>query len=200
VSLFLLIRHGESQAIAKGFVSGHMPGILLTPEGERQSERLAANLANTSIHAIYASPLERTLQTAAPLAKKLGLTVIPDVNFIEFDVGDWAGLTFPELEQIPAWQAFHRLRSFTRADDHGETMLEVQHRALFGIERLRKLHPGQTVAIFSHGDTIRAIIQYALGIPLDFFERFLVSPASISTLELTDEGGPRVLGLNVPAA
>lgn len=146
------------------------------------------------IHAIYSSPMERTLETAAPLAAKLGLEVQISQPFIEIDYGDWTGMTVSELMKSPDWKAFSRLRSTSRPPG-GESILDIQHRTSTEMERLCALHPGQTVAIFSHGDPIRAVLMHSLGMSCDLLYRIQVDPASISIVQVTD-WGPMVTAIN----
>jgi probable phosphoglycerate mutase len=74
-------------------------------------------------------------------------------------------------------------------------MLEVQARAVAGLQRLHTEHHAGLIAIVSHGDVIRAALNYYLGTPLDLFRRLEVSPASASVLALQD-WGPHVLLVN----
>jgi probable phosphoglycerate mutase len=74
------------------------------------------------------------------------------------------------------------VRGFARAPN-GETLAEVQARAVGLVVALRERHPEQRIALVSHGDTIKSVLAQALGIPLEFFLRLEVSPASISSIE-----------------
>jgi probable phosphomutase (TIGR03848 family) len=192
MTLFL-IRHGQTDWIAKG-VAGRLPGVHLNEEGRLQAARLAARLKRLPITAIYSSPLERTRETAAPLADALGLEVGPCAEAIELDFGGWQGARIPELDADPRWRAFNTLRSMTRAPD-GELMPEVQTRIVAAIGRLRDAHPDGVVALFSHGDVIRSAVAYFAGVPLDLFQRIEIRPASITSLRFT-EWGVLILGVN----
>jgi probable phosphomutase (TIGR03848 family) len=190
---FLLIRHGVT-AITGSVITGRLPGYSLTPQGQKQAEAICASLSSMPIHAIYSSPMERALETAAPLAAKLGLEVQISQPFIEIDYGDWTGMTVSELMKSPDWKAFSRLRSTSRPPG-GESILDIQHRTSTEMERLCALHPGQTVAIFSHGDPIRAVLMHSLGMSCDLLYRIQVDPASISIVQVTD-WGPMVTAIN----
>jgi probable phosphomutase (TIGR03848 family) len=188
-----LIRHGQTDWIAKG-VAGRLPDVHLNEEGRLQAERLAARLKTLPVTAIYSSPLERTRETAAPLAEALGLEVHPCEEAIELDFGDWQGARIPELDADPRWRAFNALRSMTRAP-RGELMPEVQTRIVAAIGRIRDAHPDGVVALFSHGDVIRSAVAYFAGVPLDLFQRIEIRPASITSLRFTD-WGVLVMGVN----
>jgi broad specificity phosphatase PhoE len=188
-----LIRHGNNDFAGKA-IAGRTPGISLNREGKRQADRLAVRLAEEPIEVILSSPLERAIETAVPLAKRLNLDIQISDALNEIDFGDWTRQTFEHLETLPRWQQWNSFRSGTRVPD-GELMLEVQLRMVAELHRLRKAYPEQTLALFSHGDPIRVALAYYLGVPLDLFQRIEVSPASISMLALSDFGA-RIVCLN----
>ena len=66
--LLLLIRHGENEFVKTGKLPGHLPGIHLNERGQKQAQALGEALKNVPIKAIYSSPLERAMETAAPIA------------------------------------------------------------------------------------------------------------------------------------
>jgi len=181
-------------AITGSVITGRLPGYPLTPQGQTQAEAVAARLAAVPIKAIYSSPLERTLETAAPLAVKLGLEVQVSQPFIEIDYGAWTGMAAADLIKSPEWIAFNRLRSTSRPPG-GESILDIQQRTSTELERLCTLHPDQMVAIFSHGDPIRAVLMHSLGMSCDLLHRIQVDPASISIVQVAD-WGPMVTAIN----
>ncbi len=122
----MLIRHGLTDAVGHR-ITGRLPGVHLNETGRGQAAALPDRLTRWKIDAIYSSPLERTLETAAPLAERLGMTVRPDIAFAEFDFGDWAGMLISELDEREDWKVFCRYRSSTRAPG-GELITEVQTR------------------------------------------------------------------------
>lgn len=189
----LLARHGEHDLLGRR-LAGRMPGVSVNAAGAEQSRRLAERLARAELAAVYSSPLERTRETAAIVAARHRLEVRTSDPFLELDFGSWTGLTFAELEADPLWQRFNAFRSSTRAPG-GELMLEVQRRTVDELERLRDRHPGETVMVVSHADTIRAALVHALGMPLDLFWRLEVDTGSVSVIEL-DDRATRVLRVN----
>lgn len=193
MTTFLLIRHA-SHALLKRTLVGRTPGVPLDEEGRAQAERLAERLADLKPLALYSSPVQRAMETAAPLSERWGLPVQMSKEFIEIDFGEWAGRDFSDLRPLQQWDYFNSYRSGTRPSG-GELMLEVQARAVTGLQRLHAEHPDSLIAIVSHGDVIRAALNYYLGAALDLFRRLEVSPASVSLLELQD-WGPRVLLVN----
>jgi probable phosphomutase (TIGR03848 family) len=193
VSTFFLIRHGLHEFGAHR-LAGRTPNVHLSQEGVRQAEHIAEILSRESIRRIYSSPLERTRETALLFGKKLNLPVQIKNEFIEVDFGDWTGRDFQELDSIPEWKQFNLFRSGTRVPG-GEHILEIQKRAVNGLEELKKENPFESMVIVSHGDVIRSLIAYYLGIPLDLFQRIEVEPASISILTLEDYA-PKIRCIN----
>jgi probable phosphoglycerate mutase len=188
-----LIRHAAHELVGHTVV-GRTRGVHLSPHGMRQAEALAGRLAGSGIAALYSSPLERALETAAPIGARLGLDVVPAEELNEIDFGAWTGRTVAELDQLEAWRQFNLFRSSVRVPD-GETMVEVQARLLGLVEHLAATHPGRTVALVSHGDVIKAALAHWLGVPLDLFQRIEIAPASLNLVRLCPYG-PKVLLLN----
>ncbi|MDB6027826.1 MAG: Phosphoglycerate mutase [Verrucomicrobiales bacterium] len=179
------VRHGMNDFIGKR-IAGRKPGVHLNAEGQAQAQRLVARLTHEKIDRAFSSPLERCQETAAPFALKAGLKVELLPNVAEIDYGDWTGQTIEEVKRHPAWEKWNSFRTGSRVPN-GETMLEIQSRMVGEVQRLHATFPGQTLALFSHGDPIKTVILFALGIPLDFFQRLEISPASISLICLGDD-------------
>ena len=196
MSTFYLIRHGLNDFVGQA-VAGWTPGVHLNEKGRAQAERLAVALAEKGIDRIFSSPLERARETAEPLARLLGLPVELRDSLGEVRYGDWTGQRFDDLERDPRWRLYGSYRSGTRAPG-GELMLESQMRIVNELEALRIEHPADTIAVVTHGDVMRAALVYYLGMPLDFFHRIAIQPASFTVLQLSGEG-PRILRLNAVA-
>jgi broad specificity phosphatase PhoE len=199
VTRFLLIRHADHDAIGR-YLAGRRAGLSLNASGRAQVVALVAALKTVALTAVASSPLERTRETADPIARDHGLEVIVVPDLIEFDVGDWTGRPFSSLDRTAGWRHFNEFRSITRAPG-GETMLDVQARAMRALLHLRERHPSGVVAAVFHGDVIRSVVMYLLGIPIDFLHRVEISPARISVVDISDQE-IRVLQVNgdsVPA-
>lgn len=182
---FFLVRHGHNEWIPKG-IAGRLSGVHLSETGLTQAAAVAAQLAGLGIRRIVSSPLERARETATPLADRLRLPVEVLEELVEVDFGDWNGRTFAELNQTVEWRHWNLFRSAARIPN-GETMLEIQARMVRAIERLAAEHPAQKIALFSHGDPIRAVLLYWLGMPIDFVHRLEIDLGSISHLCLGPE-------------
>jgi probable phosphoglycerate mutase len=177
-------------------LTGWLPGVSLDENGRNQAEHLALKLGGIPIAAIYSSPLERTIETAEPLARLKGLEILRDPAFGEINFGDWQGRNFDEIVNDPQWARFNNFRSGTRAPG-GESMLETQARMAGRLFALAPEYAGKTVAVFSHADAIKSAVSYMLGIPLDFHQRLEILPASITTIIIA-ESMPIVQSVNIP--
>lgn len=190
----LLIRHGENDWVGTDRLAGRSAGVHLNEKGRQQAQELAQLLQQQPIAAIYSSPLDRCMQTAQPLAEVLSLPVTVEPGVLEVDYGGWQAGHLKELAKLPEWHFVQHYPSTFRFPQ-GETLREVQSRAISAVERIRDAHPNQVVAIFSHGDVIRTTMAHYLGTPLDLFQRVIISTASISTLAFFGQV-PSVLGVN----
>jgi len=144
--------------------------------------------------AVYASPLERTQETARPIARRLGVRVRSDRGLLECDFGDWTGAKLADLAKKAEWTTVQRNPSGFRFPG-GESFLEMQTRISSALARLVERHPGETIVAVSHADPIKAAVAQAAGTPLDLFQRLTVAPCSVSALAFTG-GGPFVLTVN----
>lgn len=193
-TIVFLVRHTIHDLLHR-ILTGRSPGVSLGEDGRRQAERLADRLAGERIGAVYCSPQERARQTAEPIAERLGLKPRIAEAMDEIDFGAWSGQSFAALQDDPNWDLWNRARSLARPPG-GESMIEVQARAIRWLRRLPASHPGGgRIAVVSHGDVIRAVLAYFLGIPLDHLLRFEVSPGSVSVLAMSD-ADVRVLSVN----
>jgi probable phosphoglycerate mutase len=193
VTVFHLLRHGEH--VLRGRVlAGRTPGVGLSARGRAEIAAVADRLAHEKIEGLYSSPLQRTRETAEILADRLALPIQYRDDLLELDFGEWTGLTFDAVRADERWRVWSNCRSIATAPG-GESMREVQERAVRALFDLRQTHHHGTVLIVSHGDVIRAALLFALGMPLDFYSRIEVGLASISTIHI-DDAGIRVLAIN----
>lgn len=193
--IFLFIRHGETDYNKKMHIPGRLPDIHLNKKGRQQAQAVADRLAVAPIKGIYASPLERTMETAKLLADALKLEIIPMAGFLETDCGEWQGQSVKKLRHQKIWQSVQRHPSLFTFPG-GESISECQHRMVQAVESLRLIHaPEDIVACFSHADPIKQAIAFYLGLPLDSFQRLAIDPASISALHISDSGS-RLIMLN----
>lgn len=195
----LLIRHAVNDFVKTGRLAGWTPGVHLNDEGRAQADALARRLAHTRIDALYASPLERTMETAqALLAYHPALVVQPLAEVGEVLYGAWQGAELRQLAKRKLWRAVQinpsRVR-FPDGETRGESMREAQLRAVNAIETLAERHPRGVVAVVSHSDIIKMIVAHYLGLHLDLFQRIDIAPASLTILRL-GFGRPMLVQVN----
>lgn len=186
LTTFLLIRHAVHE-LGSETIAGRRSGVKLSPHGRAQADELVQRLDGVRIDALYASPMQRTQETAGPLAARLGVSTRTCADLHEIDYGDWTGQRLDALRGGQQWQQWNSFRSGHRTPN-GESMLDVQTRVVACLLRLREEHRGQCVALVSHGDVIKAAVAYCLGAPLDLFQRMEISPASVSVVAFGDLG------------
>ena len=162
---------------------GRTPGIHLNESGWQQAEQLADTISVLPIEAVYCGPLERTRETAAPLARKLRSPLHVADEFDELEMGDWRNRTLSELELIPEWHKWNTQRS-DAAPPNGESMHQVQARVFTKIAALGF----RCIAVFTHGDVIRAALTHFLGMHLDLLFRFQIDPGSVSIIQIDADG------------
>ena len=195
MTTFLFIRHAMCDPVGRA-IAGRASGVHLNEEGRNQAQALAERLAPIPLRAVYSSPLERAMETAACVARRHRLRVRPAPGLNEIEFGAWTGRTLAELQAVAEWRQFNACRSGTRIPG-GETMAEVLARGLLELERLWVLHPdeGEVVALVSHGDVLRVLLTRIMGTGIDLLDRVEVSPASVTVVRYRDSG-QRVLLLN----
>ncbi len=191
--IFMLIRHGETDFNKKKRIPGRLPDIHLNKNGRLQAQALAEHLASAPIKAIYSSPLDRTMETAQPLADVLRLEIHPEPGLLETDSGDWQGWTIKKIRQQKTWQVVQQHPALFRFPG-GEAINDCQHRMVQVFESLRlQYQPQDLLACFSHADPIKQAIAYYLGLPLDAFQRLSIDLASVSVLAVSDAGSHLVM-------
>lgn len=180
----LLVRHAVNDFVKTGKLAGWTPEVHLNDEGKAQAETLGKRLADVPIKFLYASPLERTMETAEAIRQHhAGLEIVQNAEIGEVRYGDWEGMEIRALASRKMWHVVQEYPSRAYFPN-GETMRGVQTRGVNEIERIVGAHPRDLVVVVSHADIIKMIIAHFLGMHLDNFQRIVVSPASISSLVL----------------
>jgi len=197
MTTFVLVRHAVTAHTGLK-LSGWMPNLRLTSEGRAQAEAVAERLGSVKLDAIYSSPILRTVETARAIAARHDLDVTMRKGIGEVEYGTWTDRSLKSLARTKLWTTLQRFPSSARFPE-GESLREVQSRALAELERLRAEHPRQTVCLVSHGDVIRLLAAHYLGVHIDLFQRIHIGPASVSVISVGDQG-PMVLTLNSSTA
>jgi broad specificity phosphatase PhoE len=182
----LLIRHAHTSAVGQA-LSGRLPGVTLSAAGLAQAEALARALNRQRLAAIYTSPLERAVLTATAIARAQHVSVRVLRDSQEIDYGEWSGRPFRELEGDPRWRLFNTQRAVATIPG-GESLMSAQQRIVGAIERLARVHRGETIAIVTHAEMIRLALLHFARLTLDAYDRLEIAPASVSTLTLSVDG------------
>jgi probable phosphoglycerate mutase len=178
----LLVRHAATEDIGVR-LCGRLPGVRLSAIGARQAHALAARLQTMAPSAIYCSPLERALQTAAPIARACGVKITIEPDLVEIDFGAWTGATFARLAADPDWLRFRHRPSRARIPQ-GEKLADVADRAARVLRRIARRHDGRAIAI-SHLDVLRLGVARLLSRPIDAFRSCEIEPAGLFLLQCT---------------
>lgn len=187
----ILIRHGETAPNAEGRTLGRAD-VPLTERGHGQAAAIARALARDpygALAAVYASPLQRALDTARPLAEARGLEVGIEPRLIEMDVGELEDLSHEEVRERHGdfLQEWLSERAGHARMPGGETLVEVQERAWSAVETLRERHGNHAVAVVTHNFVILTLLCRALDLPVSHFRRLRHDVAAISCVEFAPE-------------
>jgi len=193
MATLLLVRHGHTDAAGKR-LTGWAGGVHLNEAGRQQAERLVGRLDGIRVDHIVSSPLERCRETAAPLAEARRRRVDVRRAWIEVGYGDWTGRSISQLRRTKLWRRVMATPSNVRFPG-GESLLEVQARAVDAAFELVAEHPRGTIVVISHADVIRLLVAQLAGMHADHLQRLSIDPGSITAVSLT-AGVPRVLTLN----
>jgi len=162
VTELLLVRHGETDWNRDRRFQGHADQPL-NDAGREQARALADELEGERIDFVYTSDLVRAHETAQIVAARLGAEVVARSELREVDVGEWEGLTWPEIEE-------HHPEGARAWHEHGhgwtsgETYDQLGERIIAALQRIAADHPAQRVLIVGHGGTVRATRAFIEGL------------------------------------
>jgi probable phosphoglycerate mutase len=195
-TLVFLVRHGQTPTTG-ATLPGRANGLHLADKGREQASAVAERLApfKDKVAAVYASPLERTRETASPIAKQLGLRVRTSRGLLECDFGEWTGQELKALMKLPEWKQVQRYPSGFRFPG-GESFVDMQTRMVDTVTSLVDTHRGKVLVAVSHADPIKAVVAHAVGTHLDLFQRIVVSPCSVTAIAYGADSPPIVLCVN----
>jgi len=177
----VLLRHAHSTANLKGILAGRDNRVGLSPRGKIEAGEVADLLKSGNFDAIYSSPLRRCKETIAPLLalKKQKVEFLDDL--LEMEYGRWSGKSLSLLAKEELWKAIQSRPSTVRFPG-GESFSEMSLRANQAV--MAKAMGKSRILIVSHGDVIKSIVAFHLGLALDLFQRISIDPASITTIRL----------------
>ncbi|MBL8063312.1 MAG: histidine phosphatase family protein [Anaerolineales bacterium] len=194
--LLLLIRHGENDYVKTGKMAGRIPGVHLNEKGQKQAQALGEALKDVPIKALYCSPLERAMETVAPIAESHKLTIQQEPDLMDTDIGKWQGKSWKVLRLMKVWKIVLHAPSRFRFPE-GESFPECQTRIVNVLERAIKKHhkPQDVVVAVFHADPIKLAVAHFLGMPLDHFQRLSCDTGSLTAL-FVGESGANLIKLN----
>jgi probable phosphoglycerate mutase len=192
-----LVRHGATELTAEDRFAGSTD-VALSDEGRRQVSALAERLRCDQLDAVYASPMDRTLETARIIAEPHGLKPIPENDLREIDYGHWEGMTRDEVEaafgnEYEAWQE----DPLTIGPAGGESGIQVLARALPVMRRIVQAHERRSVLVVAHKGTNRLLVSSLLGFDARGYRDHLdQSPAGLTILDFASVVRARLMLFN----
>ncbi len=184
----LAIRHGETAWNVDSRIQGQLD-VPLNEFGRWQAHRLALAVSDEGIDAVYASDLLRAMQTAQAVAAGTGREIVTDPGLRERGFGVFEGMTYAEIQQrYPEMSERWRQRDPTFGAPGGETLRDFFDRSVATVTRLALAHPGQTIAVVSHGGVMDALYRAAARVALDAPRSWQLGNASINRLLHTPQG------------
>jgi broad specificity phosphatase PhoE len=182
-----LVRHGATVLTAEDRFAG-ATNVQLSDEGRRQAGRLAGRLEKENITVVYASPLDRTVETASIIAAPHKLEINKRDGLKEISHGHWEQMTRVEVDkQFPEEALEWDKDPYTFAPSGGESGLAVTARALPALIEIVRAHPGGTILVVSHKATIRLLLSSLLGFdPRRFRDNLDQSPCALNIVDFKD--------------
>jgi probable phosphoglycerate mutase len=155
----------------------------LDERGEGQARVVATRLLAIPDLVIESSPRRRARHTAGIIAAQRDTTVrvVPQMDAVDF--GNWSGQSFQALAADPQWQRWNRYRAVARTPA-GDSIRDVQARALAHFRKLEHTFDQQTIAIVTHAEVIRSVVLLALQAPISDYVRFEIGAASMTRLTI----------------
>lgn len=193
-TLLILVRHAVIGDTGK-VLSGRTPGLDLSEEGHAQAKAAGERLSAFPITAVYASPIERTTQTAEAIAEPHDLPVQALDGVLEGDYGEWMGRELADLAKQDLWKVVQRTPSQMRFPG-GESIPEMQARVVQALDDVVERHRGEVAVVVSHFDPIKTAVAHYLGLALDLYQRIVIGPASVTMFACPPGGAPVLLTLN----
>jgi probable phosphomutase (TIGR03848 family) len=192
----VLLRHAHSVANEKNLLAGRTAGISLSKTGKEQARDLISRLGTIQFDEVAISPLQRCRETIDPWLTSTGAKsrIVVDESVSEVDYGNWSGKTLSSLRRKAQWKIVQDFPSQMTFPE-GESLLEMQGRALSGFYRLNAVKGKGPRLLVSHGDVIKSIVAHCLGMHLDQFQRLVIEPASLTIID-TDSGTSRLVRFN----
>jgi len=181
------VRHGETDWNRERRFQGHAD-TPLNDSGRAQARELAEQLAVEDIDAVYTSDLLRARETAEIIAARLGADVVALRELREIDVGEWQGLSWPEIEvQYP--EGARRWHLSGTGWESGETYEQLGERIVPVLARIAETHSGGRVLVVAHGGTVRAARAFVEGVSVTESRRHSPAIGNCEVFRVVTEDG-----------
>ena len=192
----VLLRHAHSTSNSAGVLSGQLPGVSLSKDGNRQARELTERIGASHFDSILVSPMQRCEETIAPwisshYSRALNNYRLDD-GLIEMNYGKWSGRKLSSLRREPLWKIIQSTPSKVKFPE-GERFSAMQKRALTSVYEAVASKKNGSHLLVSHGDVIKAIIAGLINLKLDNFQSLVVDPASITILDVDAEGARLIM-------
>ncbi|MEZ4673866.1 MAG: histidine phosphatase family protein [Caldilineaceae bacterium] len=185
---FILVRHGETIWNAEARMQGQQDSPL-TARGKAQAQAVARRLADVPFDHIYASDLQRVVDTAEPLAVCTNRQIIIEPQLRERHYGVFEGLTYADMERKHG-ELYQRYQTERYDADfiipEAETIRQLVERGVAIFQSLAERHQSERIVVFSHGGTLSAVLRSVLGVPLGGKHGFRLENGSISMIAYSD--------------
>jgi len=180
----VLVRHATC-ALMDDVLLGRSVDVPLDERGEGQARFVANRLVDVADLVVESSPRRRARHTAGIIAARRDtiVRIVPQMD--EIDFGSWSGQSFAALASDPQWRRWNKYLAVTRTPA-GDSIRDVQERALAHFRKLAQLFDVETIAIVTHASVIRSVVLLAMQLPIDEYRNLEVSPASLTRLTLQD--------------
>lgn len=184
----IAIRHGETAWNVDARIQGHLD-VPLNARGLWQAEQLGRALADEPLAAIYSSDLSRAHQTASHVARHTGAQLRVEPALRERSFGSFEGKTFAEIEAaLPEAAQRWRQRDPHFVPDGGESLTQLQTRVVGIASGLAARHPGQLIALVSHGGVMDVLYRAATRLDLQAARTWALGNAAINRLLWSPQG------------
>ena len=175
-----LLRHAQSEANEQGILAGPDNSVKLSVKGLKQSKNATKHLQKIEFAKIYCSPISRCFETIEPLIKSR-----PEIDFEyhqdlkEMDYGKWNGKNLDELSKKREWKVIQKSPASFKFPD-GESFVQLRKRVQGFLTEV--IDQSGSILVVSHGDVIKMFLACTLEQPINTFQRFAVTPASLTII------------------
>jgi broad specificity phosphatase PhoE len=195
ITTLLLIRHGQTESNISGYYMGWSQEDL-NQKGYEQAQLLSKRLTDTTLDAIYTSPLKRAHTTAEAVAKPHNIEPVPLNDLIEINLGDWQGLHASDIiKKWPDMWQQSRVDPSILSWPNGESFVQTAQRSVRAFNSIVEANQGKLVAVVTHDIIVRIIATQVLGVTYSIYRKMEIGNASFTKIVVTD-GKNQLVTLN----